>query len=64
VRYLVGVAIVVLLSIAAALWLLSARTQGGVQCPDRVVMLRGRGNEPIECVCLDGALATCFAPGP
>jgi hypothetical protein len=20
--------------------------------------------EPIECVCIDGALATCFNPGP
>jgi len=53
-----------ILGIATALWLISARTRGGIQCPDRVVMLRGRANEPIECICLDGTLATCFSPGP
>lgn len=63
-RYLVSLAVLVAVGIAAALWLLSARTERGVQCPDRVVMLRGRANEPIECICLDGTLATCFSPGP
>ena len=36
----------------------------GVECPDRVVIMRGRGAKPFECVCIDGVLATCFEPGP
>jgi len=64
VKYLVSLLIIMILGIATALWLISARTRGGIQCPDRVVMLRGRANEPIECICLDGTLATCFSPGP
>jgi hypothetical protein len=63
VRYLVPLLILTILGIAAASWLLAARTQHGVQCPDRIVILRGRGNEPIECICLEGTLATCFSPG-
>jgi len=60
----VSLLIVIVVGMALAVWLLSVRTRQGVQCPDRVVILRGRGSTPIECVCLDGTLATCFSPGP
>lgn len=63
-KLLVSVLIVIVLGIGVAAWLLSARTQRGVQCPDRVMIFRGRGAAPLECICVDGVLATCFAPGP
>lgn len=43
--------------------LLALRAQRGVKCPDQVLIVRGRSG-PIECICLDGVLATCFDPGP
>ena len=33
-------------------------------CAGRVVMIRGPHGEPMECVCVQGVLATCFEPGP
>ena len=33
-------------------------------CTSRILTLKGRDGRPIECVCLDGALSTCFDPGP
>jgi len=64
VKYLLALFVVVVVGVGIATWLLSVRTERGVQCPDRVVVLRGHGGAPLECVCVDGALATCFAPGP
>jgi hypothetical protein len=55
--------VIVLAAVAAVGWL-AARGQRGVQCPDQVVIVRGRGGTPMECVCIDGALSTCFTPGP
>jgi len=54
---------VALAALIAVPWL-ALRTQRGVECPDRVVIMRGRGAKPFECVCIDGVLATCFEPGP
>jgi hypothetical protein len=33
-------------------------------CSNRVSIVTGPNGEPRECVCIDGALAGCFAPGP
>jgi len=55
--------ILVLLAVLIAVPLLALRAQRGVKCPDQIVIVRGRSG-PVECVCLDGVLATCFEPGP
>jgi hypothetical protein len=44
--------------------LMASRAQRWPDCKGHVVMLRGPHGEPIECVCSDGVMATCFAPGP
>jgi hypothetical protein len=64
VRYVLPLVMIMLVGIAAMLWLLSAGTQGGIQCSEHVVIVRGRANQPMECVCINGALASCFSPGP
>jgi hypothetical protein len=33
-------------------------------CVSRVVMVNDAAGRPLECVCLDRALSTCFDPGP
>jgi len=33
-------------------------------CVNRVGTLKGPGGAPIECVCINGTLSTCFNPGP
>jgi hypothetical protein len=30
----------------------------------QVVIMKGPDGEPVECVCLEGSLSTCFNPGP
>jgi len=44
--------------------LMASRAHHWPDCKGGVVMLRGAHGEPIECVCAEGALATCFNPGP
>jgi hypothetical protein len=33
-------------------------------CASRIVVVTGPDGRPVECVCLNGALSTCFNPGP
>jgi hypothetical protein len=33
-------------------------------CVSHVVMVKDAAGRTLECVCLDGALSTCFDPGP
>jgi hypothetical protein len=33
-------------------------------CVSQVVMVKDAAGRPLECVCLAGALSTCFDPGP
>jgi hypothetical protein len=33
-------------------------------CASSVVIGRGPHGEPVECVCVAGAISTCFDPGP
>jgi len=64
VKYLAAVLILAVGGVAVAAWLLFMHAERGVACADRVVILRGRSGAPVECVCVDGTLATCFNPGP
>ena len=49
--------------LAVAVFVLQLRGHGVAQCPDRVVILRGRTGTPLECICIDGVLVSCFQPG-
>jgi len=64
VKYLGVLLLAIVVGLLIALSVLSLRSQRGVRCPDQVVIIRGRDAGPVECVCIDGRLATCFAPGP
>jgi hypothetical protein len=33
-------------------------------CTSSVVIGRGPHGEPVECVCVEGVISTCFDPGP
>jgi hypothetical protein len=62
-----GWIVVILVVVAAALSLpfVTARhTQPAPHCGSRVLILKGAHGEPLECVCVDGTLSTCFNPGP
>jgi len=58
-----ALAILIALGLLGAVSLLPRRSPRGVPCSSSVVILRGRSGEPLECVCSDGALTACFAPG-
>ena len=57
-------AILVVLSVLALVPLIARRTQPAPDCTSRVVIVKGRHGEPVECVCVGGTLSTCFEPGP
>jgi len=40
------------------------RTRPSHDCASSVVIARGPHGQPVECVCVDGVIATCFNPGP
>jgi hypothetical protein len=40
------------------------RTRPSADCTSSVVIVRGPHGEPVECVCVDGVVASCFHPGP
>ena len=40
------------------------RTRPSRDCTSSVVIARGPHGQPVECVCVDGVIATCFNPGP
>ena len=56
--------LVLLLVAAVLLAVLVAHRASWPDCISRVVIVRGPAGGPIECVCFDGALSTCFDPGP
>jgi hypothetical protein len=41
-----------------------ARRSAPPDCAGRVVIVTGPDRQPLECVCVNGALSTCFNPGP
>jgi hypothetical protein len=52
------------LAIVLAVPVMRRRTSSAPDCSGRVVILRKPSGEPVECVCIDGVLASCFNPGP
>ena len=58
--------VVILLAIASllAVPLMAHHEWASPDCASHIVVVTGPDGSPIECVCLDGALSTCFNPGP
>lgn len=40
------------------------RTRPSPGCTSSVVIARGPHGAPVECVCVNGVISTCFDPGP
>ena len=40
------------------------RTRSVPGCASSVVIGQGPRGEPVECVCVEGVVSTCFDPGP
>ncbi len=40
------------------------RTGPSPGCTSNVVIARGPDGAPVECVCVNGVISTCFDPGP
>lgn len=57
---LMGLALLVMVLAVPVIW----RTQPSPDCTSNVVIVRGPDGEPSECVCVGGAISTCFGPGP
>lgn len=53
----------VLLAMALAVQVIG-RTRSAPGCTSSVVIGRGPHGEPVECVCVEGVISTCFEPGP
>jgi hypothetical protein len=56
-------AILVVVAAALSLPFIIHHAQPVPRCRSRVLILKGAHGEPLECVCIDGALSTCFNPG-
>jgi hypothetical protein len=56
-------AILVVVAAALSLPFITHHTQPAPHCSNRVLILKGAHGEPLECVCVDGTLSTCFNPG-
>ena len=62
-----AIGIVVMLLVIASLLaapLIARHEWATPDCASRIVMVTRPDGSPLECVCLDGALSTCFNPGP
>lgn len=60
-------AILGLLVLLGALLAMSVFRQGrqpSSDCREQVVIVKAPNGSPLECVCIEGSLATCFNPGP
>ena len=51
-------------ALAVAAFALTPHRLSGHGCSNEIVIVRGSGGIPMECVCLGGVLASCFEPGP
>jgi hypothetical protein len=44
--------------------LITHRARPWPDCVSDLVIVKDAAGRPLECVCFDGALSTCFEPGP
>jgi hypothetical protein len=52
------------LGLLMVLPLVALERHRGSDCSGRIVTLERPDGTPLECVCSDGVLSTCFSPGP
>ena len=58
------VVLLLILAVVLAVPLVAHRQAPVSDCASRIVTVKRNDGRLIECVCLDGALSTCFDPGP
>ena len=46
------------------IWIVRHEARSVPDCPEKVYIVKRPDGESLECVCDEGALATCFKPGP
>lgn len=64
-KYLVWILLSLGILVVAASWLVVVpRHRPASECTGRIMIVPGLLGEPLECVCDEGRLATCFTPGP
>ena len=57
--------VLVLLALVLALSVLGHRARRPwPDCTGRIEIVKRPNGRPLECVCVDRVIATCFAPGP
>ena len=62
---LAGGILTVLLAAAVLLALLIfGQARQSPTCGSQVAIVKGPAGQPLECVCFEGSLSTCFDPGP
>ena len=44
--------------------LVTYRARPWPDCVNHLVIVKNAAGRPLECVCFDGVLSTCFDPGP
>jgi hypothetical protein len=45
-------------------WVVTHQTRAASDCSQQIFIVKRPDGEALECVCDEGALATCFKPGP
>ena len=58
-----GILAFLLVTAALLAALISGRAQQP-ECGSQVVTIKGPAGQPLECVCFQGSVSTCFDPGP
>ena len=64
-KHLAWILVSLAILVVALSWLVVApHRRRGDECTERIVIVPGPHGVPMECVCDEGRLATCFNPGP
>ena len=63
-HFLWTMAALVTVVLLLGVWVVTHETHTAPDCPQRIVIVKRPDGESLECVCDEGALATCFKPGP
>jgi len=53
-----------MLGVLLAVPVIAHRAYPARDCRSQIVTIRGAHGQPMECICIGGALSTCFNPGP
>jgi hypothetical protein len=59
-----GILAALLLTAVLLAALIYGRAQQWPACQRQVVIVKSPTGQPLECVCFEGSLSTCFDPGP